>query len=127
MWGAEGESNSNEPYAYPKFSYPEIFTIDNLSNNDWRKPVVDYLENPSGTVSQKTIYSALSYVIIGNELFKKTDEGVLFKCINENEAYLAVSGVRSGACCSHQAGSKMKWLIFRQGLYWSSMLKDCIN
>jgi len=66
-------------------------------------------------------------VIIGNELFKKTAEGILLKCINENEAYLAVSRVHSGACGSHQAGHKMKCLIFRQGLYWPSMLKDCIE
>jgi len=60
-------------------------------------------------------------------LFKKTSEGVLLKCINENEAYLVVSRVHSGACGSHQAGNKMKWLIFQQGLYWPSMLKDCIK
>jgi len=60
-------------------------------------------------------------------LFKKTTEGILLKCINENEAYLAVYGVHSGAYGSHQAGHKMKWLIFRQGLYWPSMLNDCIE
>jgi len=110
--GAEGESDSNEAYAYPKFSYPEIFAIDNLLDNEWKKPIVEYLENPSGTVSRKTRYRSLSYVIIGNELFKKTVEGILLKCINENEVYLAVSGVHSGAFGSHQAGHKMKWLIF---------------
>jgi len=56
---------------------------------------------------------ALSYVIIGNELFKKTAEGVLLKCLNENEAYVAIPSVHSGACGSHQASHKMKWLIFR--------------
>jgi len=91
------------------------------------KPIVEYLENPPGLVSQKTKYKTLSYVIIGNELVKKTREGVLLKCINENEAYLAVSKIHRGSCGSHQACHKMKWLIFRQGLYWSSMLKDCIK
>ncbi|XP_045791623.1 uncharacterized protein LOC123886340 [Trifolium pratense] len=105
----------------------EIFVIDNLVDNDWRKPIVNYLENPVGTTERKVKYRALSYTIIGNELFKKTPEGVLLKCLNENEAYVATSNVHSGACGAHQAGHKMKWLLFRQGLYWPSMLKDCIE
>jgi len=76
---------------------------------------------------QKVRDRALSYVIIGNALFKKTVEGILLKCISENEAYLAISRVHNGTCGSHQACHKFKWLIFRQGLYWPSMLKDCIE
>jgi len=67
---AEGQSDPNDSYSCPEYSYPEIFAINNLSNNDWRNPIVDYLENPSYIVSRKTKYRALSYVIIENELFK---------------------------------------------------------
>jgi hypothetical protein len=105
----------------------EIFAIDNLLDSDWRKPIVKYLEDPTGITDRKVKYKALSYTIIGNELFKKTAEGVLLKCLSENEAYLAVSNVHSGSCGAHQAGHKMKWLLFRQDLYWPSMLKDCIE
>jgi len=51
-------------------------------------------------------------VIVGNELFKKTPEGVLLESLNETEAYLEVSNTHSGACGSHQAGHKMKWFLF---------------
>ncbi|KAK2444202.1 hypothetical protein QL285_015246 [Trifolium repens] len=105
----------------------QIFAIDNLSDNDWRKPIVDYLNNPTGNVDRKVKYRALSYIIFENDLFKKTSEGILLKCLNEAEAYIAISDVHSGTCGSHQAGHKMKWLLFRQGLYWPSMLKDCIE
>jgi len=50
----------------------EIFVINNLTDDDWRKPIVNYLENPDGTTCRKIKYRALSYVIVGNELFKKT-------------------------------------------------------
>ncbi|XP_006605138.1 uncharacterized protein [Glycine max] len=105
----------------------QILAIDNMLDNDWRKSIIEYLENPIGNVARKVKYRALNYVIVGNDLFKKTAEGVLLKCLSESEAYLAVSHVHSGACGSHQAGHKMKWLLFRQGLYWPSMLKDCIE
>jgi hypothetical protein len=52
-----------------------------MLDNDWRKPIVEYLKNPKGNVAQKTKYMDLSYMIIGNELFKKTIEGVLLKCL----------------------------------------------
>ena len=105
----------------------EIFVINNLTDEDWRKPIVNYLENPDVTTCRKIKYKALSYVIVGNEFFKKTLEGVLLKCLGETEAYLANSNTHSGACGTHQACHKMKWLLFRQGVYWPTMLKDCIN
>jgi len=105
----------------------EILVNNNLTDNDWRKPIVNYLENLDGTTCRKIKYRALSYVIIGNELFKKTLEGVLLKCLGETEAYLAISNMHSGACGTHQAGNKMKWILFQQGVYWPTMLKDCIE
>lgn len=62
-----------------------------------------------------------------NELFKKTPEGVLLKCLNENDAYLEIISADYGSCGSHQASHKMNWLLFRQGVYWPTMLKDCIE
>ena len=38
--------------------------------------------------------------------------GVLLKCLSDNEAYLAISETHSGACGAHQAGHKMKWILF---------------
>ncbi|XP_039685664.1 protein NYNRIN-like [Medicago truncatula] len=107
--------------------FVELFVINDLNENNWRKPIVKYLENPDGTTCRKVKYRALSYVIMGNEVFKKTSEGVLLKCLGETDAYLAVSNTHSGTCGTHQAGHKMKWLLFRQGLYWPTMLKDCIE
>jgi hypothetical protein len=40
----------------------EIFAIDNLSDGDWRKPIVEYLRNPTGNVDRKIKYTALSYI-----------------------------------------------------------------
>ena len=64
-------------------------------------------------------------MIIENELFKKSPEGVLLKCLSEAEAFLAISDTHSGECGSHQTSHKIKWLLFRQGVYWPTMLKDC--
>lgn len=47
----------------------EILAIDNLTNIDWRKPIVDYLENPIKSAKQKTRYHSLSYALMRNKLF----------------------------------------------------------
>ncbi|XP_050908624.1 uncharacterized protein LOC127122310 [Lathyrus oleraceus] len=105
----------------------EVLAIDTLIDTDWRNPIINYLKDPSTDTERKTKYMALSYILIGNELFKKTPEGILLKCLGESEAYLALSSVHSGACGAHQAGHKMKWLLFRYGMYWPTMLKYCIE
>lgn len=35
--------------------------------------------------------------------------------------------IHSGSCDAYQENHKMKWLLFRQGVYWSTMLKDNIE
>ena len=65
----------------------EIFVINTLTDDDWRKPIASYLENPDGITCRIIKYKALSYVIMGDELFKKTLEGVLLKCLGETDAY----------------------------------------
>lgn len=102
----------------------EKLTIDSLTDEYWRKPIVDYLENPTTSAEQKVRYHSLSYSLMGNELFKKIPEGVLLKFLSKSEAYLSLSNIHSGACEAHQVGHKMKWILFRQGVYWPTMLKD---
>lgn len=72
-------------------------------------------------------YKALSYVIIGIELFKKTPEGVLLKFLSESEEYFVVFNVHNGSCPTHQVGYKMKWILFQQGVYWPTILKNYIE
>ncbi|XP_050914124.1 uncharacterized protein LOC127128795 [Lathyrus oleraceus] len=103
----------------------EILIVNDEGENDWHKPLVDYLHNPIGSTDQKIKYRALSYVLVNDELFKQTAEGVFLKCLGESEAYVVMSSVHSGACGAHQAGLKMKWLLMCSGVYLPEMLKDC--
>ncbi|XP_057418119.1 uncharacterized protein LOC130712297 [Lotus japonicus] len=105
----------------------DIMVIDNITPNDWRKPIVEYLQNSVGSTDRRVKYRALSYTILGNELFKKNVDGTLLKCLSEDDAFIAVSAAHDGLCGAHQAGAKMKWILFRQGLYWPTIMKDCIE
>jgi hypothetical protein len=47
-----------------------------LAEDDWRKEVVDYLENPSRMVSRKLMYKAINFVLLDGRLFYKSRWGV---------------------------------------------------
>jgi len=98
-----------------------------VTNHDWRKPLLEYLWNPNLFVDRKTKYKVVNYVTLGDELYKKSMDEVILICLGESKAYIALAETHEGICGSHQAGEKMKWSLFRQGYYWPTILKDCIN
>lgn len=81
---------------YIKAKEYDVLAIDNMSPDDWCKPIIEYLENPIGNTYQRIKYRELSYTITSNKLFKKTLEGILLKCLSENELYLTIFDVHSG-------------------------------
>jgi hypothetical protein len=47
-----------------------------LAEDDWRKEIVDYLENPSRKVSRKLRYKAIKFVVLDERLYYKSLDGV---------------------------------------------------
>lgn len=72
-----------EDFGFKKSWGHGVFTVNSSSPTDWRKPILEYLENPVGSTDRKIKYRDLSYVLLGNELLKKTPEGVLLKCLGD--------------------------------------------
>jgi hypothetical protein len=66
----------------------------------------------------------MKYVLIGDDMFYRTLEGLLLKCLGPTEANRLLHEVHDGTCGPHQLAHKMKWLIRRSGYYWATMLED---
>jgi hypothetical protein len=66
----------------------------------------------------------MKYVLIGDDMFYRTLEGLLLKCLGPTEANRLLHEVHEGACGTHQSAHKIKWLIRRSGYYWPTMLED---
>jgi hypothetical protein len=69
----------------------------------------------------------MKYVLIGDDMFYRTLEGLLLKCLGPAESNRLLHEVHEGACGTHQSAHKMKWLIRRSGFYWPTMLEDCFQ
>jgi hypothetical protein len=98
-----------------------------LSKDDWRKEIVDYLENPSRKVSRKLKYKAIKFVLLDGRLFYKSLDGVLLQCLGQEEANKMMSEVHDGLCGAHQSAYRMKWVFRHIGCYWPTMLEDYIE
>jgi hypothetical protein len=79
-----------------------------LAEDDWRKEIVDYLENPSRKVSSKLRYKAIKFVLLDGHLFYKSLDGVLLQCLGPEEAKKMMSEVHDGLCGAHQSAYRMK-------------------
>ena len=65
--------------------FQEILSSETLVN-DWRVEIADYLKNPSQKVTRKLRYKSTKYVLLDNQLYYKTIDGVLLKCLSQEEA-----------------------------------------
>jgi hypothetical protein len=73
---------------------------------------------------RRTIFK---YVLMSDELYRRTDNDVVLKCLGPGDAILAMTKVHEGICGTHQSAPKMKWLLQRSGFYWPNMIADCFK
>ncbi|KAM2661197.1 hypothetical protein EV2_023535 [Malus domestica] len=104
----------------------EVYAVEVILD-DWRKPIMQYLDNPNGKHSRKTRVHATNYVTYQNELYRKGEDGLLLLCLGPQESAQAITEVHEGVYGAHQSGRKMRWLLRRQGYFWPRILKDCIE
>jgi hypothetical protein len=99
----------------------KMMTID---PDDWRTPLVLYLENPGHIADRKVRRQALKYVMLDNTLYRRTVDVLLLKCLGLDQSKIAMGEVHKGICATHQSAHKMNWLLHRAVFYWPTMLND---
>jgi hypothetical protein len=98
-----------------------------LAEGDWRKEIVNYLKDPSRKVFRKLRYKAIKFVLLDDNLFYKSLDGVLLRCLGLEEAKRMMSEVHDGICGAHQSAYRMKWVIRQAGCFWPTILEDCFE
>jgi hypothetical protein len=51
------------------------------------------------------------YVLHNDELYRRTAEDLLLKCLGLDQTRVAIGEVHEGICGMHQLAPKMKWLF----------------
>jgi hypothetical protein len=83
--------------------------------DDWRTPMVRYLENPDHIADRKVRRQTLKYVVLDNTIYHRTIDGLLLKYLGSDQSRIAIGEVYEGICGTHQSAHKMKWLLHRAG------------
>jgi hypothetical protein len=70
----------------------------NLADNeadtsDWRTPITNYLRNPNIRTDKNIQRIAIKYVLMSDELYRRTVNDVLLKCLGPDVAILAMAEV----------------------------------
>jgi hypothetical protein len=91
------------------------------------EPLLECLRNPGKTTDKKVKQQVLKHMSLGGDLYQRTIDGVLLKCLGEEHAKVAAQEVHDGICGAHQSAYKMNWLLWRVGFYWPTIMDDCIK
>jgi hypothetical protein len=63
--------------------------------------------------------------LVDDELYRRTTNDLLLKCLGPDQAKLAIAEVHEGIRGTHQSARMMKWLLRRACFYWLTMIADC--
>jgi hypothetical protein len=109
----------DEEKTEPMKEYDSVKGGDTI-RTDWRLPLLECIKDPGKTKDKKVKRQVLKYTSLDDDLYRRTIDGVLLKCLGEEQPKVAVQEVHDGA-------SKINWLLWRAGFYWLTMMDDCIK
>jgi len=103
---------------------PILEILSAVSADDWRREIIDYLKDPSKKVERRVRFQATKYVLLEEELYYRMIDGVLLKCLSDDESKSLMGEIHEGVCGADQSAFKMKWMIRRNGYYGPIILED---
>ena len=59
-------------------------------DRDWRTPIISYLRDPSRGVERNIQRITFKYVLIDDELYRRTAKDLLLKCLDSDQAKVAI-------------------------------------
>ena len=77
----------------------------------WRIPLITYLKDPTLKVDRKIRWQAFKYTLVDEDLYRRNIDGVLLKCLDDDQSKVAMGEVHEGICGTHQSAHKMNWFL----------------
>nr|CAE03705.3 OSJNBb0034G17.13 [Oryza sativa Japonica Group] len=67
------------------------------------------------------------YVLVEGTLYRRAANGVLLKCIPQEQGVELLADIHEGECGAHSASRTLAGKAFRQGFYWPTALNDAVD
>ncbi|XP_070050695.1 uncharacterized protein [Nicotiana tomentosiformis] len=92
---------------------------------DWRNEIIDYLEHQKlpedPKASQVLRVKAARYSFKRGQLYRKSFQGPLARCLGASEANNLMREVHEGICGNHSGKDSLVLKLVRAGYYWPRM------
>ncbi|MCL1462450.1 hypothetical protein M3J57_28215, partial [Klebsiella pneumoniae] len=67
------------------------------------------------------------YVLVEGTLYRRAANGILLKCIPQEQGVELLADIHEGECGAHSASRTLVGKAFRQGFYWPTALNDAVD
>ncbi|KAM1510406.1 hypothetical protein ACFX10_019463 [Malus domestica] len=108
-----------------------VISVLSVDTKEWRQPLINYLEHrklPDDPRQHSEIRRrAPRFLYYKETLYRCSFEGVILRCLGEEEANQAMEETHLGICGTYQSGPKLHFQLKRMCYYWPSMVKDCLE
>jgi hypothetical protein len=72
-----------------------------IVRTDWRFPLMECIRDPGKITDKKLKWQVLKNTLVHDTLYRRTIDGVLLKCLSEEQAKEAVQELHNGICGAH--------------------------
>ena len=98
---------------------------------DWRTQYLDWMIRGilplDHALARHLARRAKSFIVIDNELYKRSPSGILQRCIPIPEGKELIHDIHAGVCGHHAAPRPLVGNAFRQGFYWPTAVADATD
>ncbi|XP_057852816.1 uncharacterized protein LOC131063058 [Cryptomeria japonica] len=96
----------------------------------WYDDIIYYLqrmkspEDVSDNKRRTLKLHAIKYAIVNGKLWWRNNDGVMLKCVDQDQAQKLLFELHSGVCGEHYMAKKTTHKVLRVGFWWPTIFKD---
>ncbi|KAL2248294.1 UNVERIFIED_CONTAM: hypothetical protein Sindi_2681700 [Sesamum indicum] len=92
----------------------------------WKDEIVRYLKEeilPADPIAARRFKARVArFTLVDEQLYKRTIEGPLLKCLDPEKAEYVMREIHEGSCGNHSGGRSLAQKIIRQGYFWPTLV-----
>ena len=124
-----------EELCYPAYDSPDNQVIHTVVSHDssWYATIYSYhwhqiiLDNLTHNEKFQLIHNASHFTLVSGDLYGKSLDGTLLRCLEKEESEKALADIHNGICGSHSNGLALAQKLQRYGYYWPTMQANVIQ
>ena len=103
-----------------------------MIEEDWRTQFIDFIKefklppyvDPKSTEAVRITRCSKGFVLVGDNLYKRSASGILMKCVTLEEGKDILREIHEGVCGNHAASRTLVVKAYRLGFFWPTAISD---